>query len=354
MANIDLAVGQVNITANFLIARARKVSTPLIEETREEYPSPLAPSFNVLLPPSGSIDPVNYYVDFYESSDGIALDLLLAQFVVNAKDNLILSETRWYKVGEGGPVDPAADQDILSDPYLDGKTITKVFKEGQGPLAPPEYAYKDYDLYAGGGVQLLNGQIFSAGERVAVEITYTGQQTLIAGAGMYSAVVVITANTTLASTHRNKRIRCVGASSRLVVTLENVAAVPEGTFYHITHNDGNQLQTKILPAVGDSITYFTDTYSEMTIAPGEYLRVEKIGVKWEAVLVHPGILQVGERMAAGWNAHPNTKPEDATLYDGDDYPRIWWWITNKLPATHVITDDTVTGAYVHPANKEGL
>ena len=137
MANIDLSVGQINITNN-LIARARKVATPLVEETREVYPAPLPASFNVILPSSGDIDATVYYVDFYESADGTTLDLLLAQFVVNAKNNIVTEETRWYDVGGSAPTDPAPDQDTLTDPYLDGKTISRVFKDGVGrPLVDP-------------------------------------------------------------------------------------------------------------------------------------------------------------------------------------------------------------------------
>lgn len=356
MANIDLSVGQINITANWLIARARKVSDPLVEITREEYPSPLAASFNVLLPPSGSIDPVNYYVDFYESSDGSTLDSLLATFVVNAKSNLIVEETRFYKGGGAGTADPPAFGDTLTDPYLDGKTIARVFKEGPGrPLVPEAYTYKEWELVTGGGIKLLNGAIFGQDEVIAIVISYLGQQTNVSAGNLYNGVVTKTATTTLTSTDRNKRIRCVGASSRMVITLESLAAVPDGTFYHFTHNDGNQLQTKIIPAGGNTITYFTQTFTELTISPGEYLRVEKVGSIWEAVLVHSGILQVGERFSGTWKDHPNCKPEDGTLYDGDDYPRIWWWINNKLPSTHVITDDTViNGGYTHPSGKHGL
>lgn len=355
MANIDLAIGQVNITSNFLHVRARKVTTPLVVEAFENYPSPLASSFNVLLPSTGDIDPTDYYVDFYESSDGTALDLLLAQFVVNAKNNLIIEETRFYKVNGGGANDPASDQDTLTDTYLDGKTISRVFRDGVGrPLAPEAYLYKEWELVAGGGIKMLNGQLFSDGEIIAIVISYLGDQQTTGSAGLYNGVVTITADTTLTSTHRNKRIRCVGATSRLVVTLEDVTTVPDASFYHFTHNNGNQFQTKIVPVGGQSITYYNTTYTELTIAPGETLRLEKQGSTWEVVLPLEGVLHVGERTAAGWNAHPNTKPEDGTLYDGDDYPRIWYWLSNSLPSTHKVTDDLVIGGgYVHPVGREG-
>jgi hypothetical protein len=358
MANINLSVGQINITGD-LIVIARKVSTPLVEETREVYPSPLASSFNVVLPSSGDIDPVNYYVDFYESSDGVTLDLLLAQFVVKAKSDLIAQEVRFYDVGGSGDNDPAPDQDTLNDPYLDGKAISEVYIDGVGrPLAPPDYSYKEYDLVSGGGIQLLNGRLFSFGEKVAIVISYLIEQTSGSGGGgsnMYSSVVTITEDTTLGSTHRGKRLRCVGDSDRLVITLEDVTAVPDGTYYHITQNDGNQFQTRILADTGQSIQYAGETYAEISISKGEYIRIEKTGSIWEAVLVHQGVLMVGERFAGTWNGHPNTKPENGALYDGDDWPRIWYWLENYLPSTHKVVDDNVTsGGYTHPAGKEGL
>lgn len=353
MANIDLSVGQINITGD-LIVRARKVSTPLVEEAREVYPAPLASSFNVILPASGSIDPTAYYVDFYESADGVSLDLLLAQFVVQATNEIVTQEVRFYDVGGGGANDPAPDQDTLTDTYLDGKTITMVFRDGVGrPLVDPGYSSKEYDLVAGGGIQLLNGQLFSFGEKVAIVISYLTDQQQVSGGGMYEGVETITANTTLSSTHRNKRIRCAGGSTQLVITLEDVSAVPDGTFYHFTHNAGVQLQTKIVPLT--TIAYFNTVYTEMTIGPGEYLRVEKFGGVWEATMVHSGFLQVGERIAATWNDHPNTKPEDGALFDGDDYPRMWYWLTTFLPASHKVFDNGVTaGGYVHPVGQEGL
>lgn len=355
MANIDLSVGQINITAN-LIARARKVSTPLVEETREVYPAPLPSSFNVILPSTGSIDPTVYYVDFYESSDGTTLDLLLAQFVVNAKDNIVIEETRWYLVDGLLPTDPPGNQDTLVDSYLDDKTISRVFKDGVGrPLVDPTQTYNEFALVTGGGIQLLNGQLFSSGEKVAIVISYLAQQQIVSGSNMYNGVDSITTSQTLNSAHRNKRIRCAGVTAQLVVTLEDLTVIPEGTFWYFTHNDGNQYQTKIKAAVGQVITYHSSVYTELSIGPGEFMRVEKYGSILEAVLVHDGVLRVGERFAATFTFHPNTQPEDGALYDGDDWPRIWYWLVNELPATHKITDDTLTGGgYVHPAGKEGL
>ncbi len=357
MAQIRLAIGQVNIV-DWLVVKARKTSTPLVVEASEAYAPPQPANRNVVVPAVGNIDPTIYYIDFYESPDGVALGILLAQFVYDLKNQRIIAERRYYKVGGIHANDPPANQDTLTDTYLDGKTISGVFMEGIGrPLVPPDYDFKEYDPVVGGGIKLLNGKLFAQDEVVVVEISFAVDQiTTTGGGGLYNGVVTLTANTTLNNTHRGKRLKCESnSSSRQVHTLEDVATVPDGTFYHFTQNAGNQLQTKILPFAGQSITYNKTIWTEMTIAPGEYLRIEKTGSIWEATMVHPGILQVGERIPAQWKDHPNAFPEDGTLYDGDDYPRIWDFVKNKLPATHKITDDLVIGGgYVHPVDKVGL
>lgn len=356
MGQIRLGLGQVNIT-DHLIVIARKTTTPLVIEAQEPFAPPQPAIRNVVVPAVGDIDPVIYYVDIRESVDGVTLGLLLSQFVYDLKNKVITAERRFYKVGGAGPNDPAAGQNILSDPSLDGLTISGVFKEGFRYLMTPDLSNKEFDLHAGGGIELLNDKQFGQDEVWMIEISYLSDQQIIGGgAGLYSGVELIQVDTVLGVIHRGKRLKCESnASSRLVVTLEDIVTVPDGTVYHFTSNGGNQFQTRILPAIGQTIVYNGEGYTEMTLGKGEFIRIEKVGVIWEATMVHPGTLQVGERFPGSWKDHPSTKPEDAALYDGDDWPRPWWWIKNKLPVTHYIIDDNViNGGYVHPAGKEGL
>jgi hypothetical protein len=354
MGQIRLGIGAVNIT-NHLIGVARKTTTPLVIEAQESYAPPHPMTRNVVIPAVGDIDPVIYYVDFYESSDGIALDLLLSQFVYDLKNKIVIAERRFYVVGGPGANDPAPDQQILIDAYLDGKTITGVFKEGFRYLRPDTENIVEWEPYTGGGIELQGDLYFNGGEVYTVEISYLADQTQVAGGGMYSGVDLIDVDTTLSTSNRNKRLRChAAAASSLVVTLESVALVPDGTFYHFTTNAGTHNQTRILPAGSETILLNGENYPELWVGKGEFLRIVKVGSIWEAEMAHDNILRVGERFAGTWKDHPSTKPEDATLYDGDEWPRIWWWISNKLPSTHKITDDTViNGGYAHPTGRVG-
>lgn len=355
MAQIRLGIGQVNITGH-LIAVARKTTTPLVIEAQESYAPPHPATRNVVVPASGSIDPVIYYVDFYESSDGVALDLLLSQFVYDLKNQIVISERRFYVVGGPASTDPAPDQTILEDAYLDGKTISGVFKEGFRYLRPSTETIPEWQPHTGGGIELLNDIIFSGGEVYSVEISYQADQTAVIGTnGMYNGVVLIDTDTTLSITHRNKRCRCESAASnKLVVTMESIAGVADGTFYHFTSNGGAQNQTRILLSGGETVKYNGENYTEISISKGEFVRIVKTGSFWEAEMAHPGILQVGERFAGTWRDHPNSKPENNDLYQGEEWPRIWWWIKTKLPSTHYLTDDNVINEpYSRPAGREG-
>jgi hypothetical protein len=356
MAQIRLSIATVNIT-NDLIVIARKTTTPLVIEAQEVYDAPHPTTQNVVLPAAGDIDPVIYYVDFYESGDGVSLDLLLSSFQYDLKNNVILSERRFYTVGGLGPNDPPADQDTLTDPYLDGKTISGVFKEGFRYLKPETEAVPEWEVVAGGGIKLLGGKQFSFGEVVSVEISYTGSSgSGSSGGGLYNGTVLIDTNTTLNTTYRNKRIRTESAASNvLVVTLEPVGSVPDGAFYHFTNNGGNQNQTRVLPSGSETIKYNGENYPEMWVGKGEYLRITKTGTFWEGELVHPFTLQVGEHASATWKDHPSCKPEDGGLYDGDEWPRIWWWLKNKLaPGSFYVDDTVIDPGYTHPVDFAGL
>jgi hypothetical protein len=354
MAQIKLTLGQVNITG-YLVVVARKTTTPLVVEAQESYAPPHPATRNVVVPASGSIDPVVYYIDIYESSDGIALDLLLSQFVYDLKNQLIISERRFYVVGGPGANDPAPDQQILTDAYLDGKTISGVFKEGFRYLRPDTENIVEWEPVTGGGIELQGSLFFSGGEVYIVEISYLADQTQVSTGGMYSGVELIDADTTLSSSYRNKRLRChSAASNKLVVTLESVALVPDGTFYYFTSNAGMQNQTRLLPAGSETILYNGENYPELSFGKGEFVRIVKVGSIWEAEMAHENILRVGERFAGTWKDHPSTFPENGALFDGDEWPRIWWWISNKLPSTHKITDDTVIdGGYSAPTDRRG-
>lgn len=358
MAVIKLTIGAVNIT-NYLIVVARKTTDPNTIAAQQAYaPEDLDAPVNVLLPDSGALDAGTYYVDYRESTDGETLGTLLGTFTYDATNKKPISETRYYLTNGPRDIDPEGDQTDLIDPYLDGKNITSIYKEGFRPLVPPggdTESFKEYDLITGGGVKLLGGQLFNDNEVTVIEITYTlSYDDSASNAGLYDGVVLITEDTTLGTTHRNKCLKCESVSTKLVITLEDLSTVPDGKFYYFRSNRGSQKKVRILPATGDKILFAGVERDEVSLGLGESVRIEKATDIWEVVTEWKGQECVGERVTKGVKDTLNLVPEDGSLQDGDIEPRLFKFV-HDLPATHKIIDDAVINiGYVHPEGKEGM
>lgn len=358
MAVISLFYSAVNIT-DYLIVTASKVSNPIPEEAREVFDPPHTGVVNAIIPSSGELDATNYYVRWYSSSDGSSLDLLLAEFVYDAKNKKPISERRFYQVGGIRDIDPLPDQNQLIDPYLDGKNITDVHKQGYGPLAPPSTTFKEYDLLPGGGIELLNDQMFNDGEFMSIEITYVQEyESSESKRGFYNGTLLIEEDTELADEHRDKRLKCEGTGATLAIWLEDVATVPDGRFYYITCNGGTPKEVRVIPKTGSGqkIRFEGVDYDEVSVGLGEMVRIEKYGTYWEVVTPFPGLSQVGERIMKGTTNAKNAIPEDPTVvYSGYEYARLYYWITHMLPSGNYVIDANVGNvSYTHPAGKEGM
>ncbi len=366
MANFSFSIGSVGIS-NYLLVIARKGTAPTVEAARQNFAGPQPTTRNITFT---GLDATVYYFDFRSSSDGVSLGTLLSTYVVNVKEQIILAERRNYITDGGRANDPVSGAMTITDPYLDGKTISGVFREGFRFLLPPTEgpSFKEYDLVSGGGITVTKGSPFSNMEVITIEISYLADQSIPDTSGTaapFGTVITLTGNTTLGSTHFNKRLRCEGTGGvQMVISLPDLATVPEGTAFYAMQNGGNQIQTRFLPFSGQLFKYFNTTYwnpnyTELSMSPGEYLWFEKrtIGVTayWEVVQAHEGFLKVGIITTTQFLNHPNILPEDNRLLDGDDYPRLYWFVKNILPSTHKIVDDLVVGgSYSRPVNKQGL
>jgi len=345
---VNISIGVTGIT-DYLLVIVRKVSAPTIEATRQSFgPAPTAVNA------SFDLDPVTYNFDFRNSVDGTAIGTLIATYVVDAASNQIISEKRYYTCDGGGTYDPAPGATTIVDPYFIGKNISAVFKEGFRYLIPTtEWTF------AVDTVEVINGTAFDTSEVFIVEITYKSSINTITNSTEFEDIQTLTADTVLDSTYYNNKLKLASAAATLLITLPSIATVPDGKFYFFQSFGGLQKQTRILCDGIDKIFFDgfqlgTDELSEIWVAKGEYLKLVKEGTYWEVERSHKGLTMVGEKFVASYKDHPTAGIENGTLYDGDEYPRIYWWIKNVLAANNKIVDDTVTsGLYVHPADSVG-
>lgn len=353
MINLKVTLGTVNYT-DFLHVTASKINSPsaIVWETWIDVP---VSNYNFIIP---NLDPENYFIRYYDAATNVALGTLAIELIVNAVTGDTISERRFYTCGGGGTADPADGASLITDSFLIGKTITGCFKEGFRFFKADEYLFTE----AAGTVAVLNGTTFSAGEVFIVEIKYnTGVSATPTGATLYAGTLNVIENTkTLTAMDRDKRVRCVGVIATQVITLPSLVSLAvENGFYFDNTCGGVAAQVKIvLPGVEkirfNGFMAASNLFSEFWVSKGEHLLIRKFDdTYWEVITDYKGV-EVGNRQAATYNAMAGWLPEDGRLLDGDEYPRLWWWVNDILPDSHLITDDTVIGTgYAHPPAKIG-
>lgn len=357
---LKVTTGTINYT-DWLHVTAAKVISPSTVEYETWIDVPIT-NYNFIIPVN---DPENYIVSFYDAATNVALGSLRLQLIVNALTNEFIYEKRYYQCDRGLTGDPVSGDLQIVDPYFTNKTIQSIFKEGFRFLVPATEWEMDTTTTTDDTIKLLTGVSFNTDEVMVVEIKLAAGVVAASGGSFYRGRVDVTAATyTVLVGDKNKRHRLMGTVATQVITLCSLSGFSQDESLVFDNCCGGVAkQVKILTAGVENIVFngfrsASNNFTEFWVAKGEVLMIARVDNNWEVVLDYKGT-NVGEHFAATYKDHPNTIIEDgqigAVALDGDEYPRLWWWLKNVLPNTHFIEDDLVVNtSYVHPAGKEGL
>lgn len=350
---LKISLGTINYN-DFLHVTASKVSTPSAIAWEDWIDVPVT-NYNFIIP---GLDPENYYVRYYDAPTIGSLGTLVAELLVNALTGEFEYERRFYTVDGPGQYDPIDGTSIITDPYFHDKNITGVFKEAFRYLEPIT-EWTDAALFS--TVSILNGTSFSSGEKIAIEIKYkVANTTSNTGGGFYDGNLDIPeATRTLLAAEVNKRLRLLGTAATQVITLPLLSSLGANNgFYFDNSVGGVAVQTKILFAGANKLRFNgfdlpTNEFDEFWVSRGEHLLIKKYDdTYWELVLDYKGT-NVGEKVTLGFAKHPNILLENFALKNADEYPRLWWWLTNVLPPTHYYTVADIATATAPTLNRTG-
>lgn len=345
MIPLQVFTGSVNFTTYLHVTLAR-VSSPTQVVWELWIPEPKA-NYNFIIP---APDEDVYYVTFYQAPTNAEMGLLVSQCTVAAVSAAFKHDILFYEFGNLPATASVDDTNtILTDTYLIGKEVESLFKEGFRFLELTKEA--TYEITTG-VITLLNGTVFAIHEKFTVGIKYSADNsgnTSTTTGGLYAGSKTIsTQAATLLVSDKNKRIRLQGSAATQVITIPSIVSLSDDDgFYFDNTCGGVAVQPKIIFTGSDSIKYngfftSTDFFQEFWVSKGEHLLIRKYTDGstpfFEVITDYKGV-EVGRRMAAGVVGQPGYIPEDFNLYDGDEYGRVWWYIKNKLPATHVLVDD---------------
>lgn len=342
MVDLKITLGTVNYT-DYLHVTASKVSSPgsVAWETWIDVP---VTNYNFVIP---GLDPDNYYIRYYDALTNSALGILVAELIVNALTGDVMYERRFYTVDGPGANDPVNGATSITDPYLIGKNVTGVFKEAFRYLKPTEeYIFNDTTGFINLDPNVTNASL-SSGEKVSVEIKYQVPSVVAAAGGLYNGTLTITTSTyALTGGDADKRIRLLCNGSVQQITLCSLASLAENKGFYFDNSCGGLAYQVLLILNGTDVLnyngfnndgYSSNDFTEFWVSKGEHLLIRKFTVggvsKWEVITDYKGV-NVGEKVTVGFSNHTNILLENGQVYSASEYPRIWWWINNILPATH--------------------
>lgn len=341
---IDLKVvlGTVNYT-DYIRVSASKVSSPGVDDYVNYIDVPVV-NYVFVIP---GLDPTDYYLRFRDAPDVFTLGTLVMEVLVNAVTGEWIYERRFYRLN-ALPVGISFTSTTLTDPYLQNKNVSGVFKEGFRYLNfDGETSFDD----ATGIVSLTDGVMnFNGDETFIVEIKYNaGNNNIVSTAKLFADTITVDASSySMSSLDKNKRFMLDCSTSKQVFTVCPVSSLSQGDVVIIENKrDGLQKQSKIIFDGTDKVHFngfdlgAPNELSELWLAKGQSLFLRKEGTDLEILFEYQGT-RVGERMNGTFKGHPNWLPEDGRLLDGDELPGLYWWIRNVLSNDQYVTDDTVS------------
>lgn len=147
---------------------------------------------------------------------------------------------------------------------------------------------------------------------------------------------IITADTTLTSSDKNKAIFLQGAGSQLNIYLPALSTLSDYDYLVFYSNGGSHINASILCQGADKILWKVFTPS-LIIAQYEQLKVFKANGVYNVDFVSDGVNKVGEIVDIYSQNEPNTVRLNGTELNRADYPRLWAWI-QALPFGALVSD----------------
>lgn len=350
MATVKFSIGQVNIT-DFLLVQLyyQDAPTALVDEI-VLAPDDLDDINNIVF---DNILPKPVSVEARESPDGVDPGNLLSTFVIDVTNKLESIERRFYRVGGPRDIDPLPDTFDLTDPYFEGKKILGVFLEGY------RYLYEwlpgaDFDMQewrrVGNSIQLIDSQNgeygnsegpkMHAGQVWVVDILFLQDQIVNEATEPAVAYEEITESIMLSAVHRRKWNVINGGATRIVLTAEALATLPDGEWFGFIVNGGNQYQTVFKCSESDTVIVNGLGRPAIYFGRSEKWKIYKRGSAYDILDGLENIAKVGNFVKTYSSSVLGALPCDGAERDGDDYPRIYEYIKN-LPIGAAVNSQTL-------------
>lgn len=338
MAEIGLSIHASGYTGK-LIIRWLKASAPLTEVGRSAaFDFPYIAVYTI-----PNLDPEVYIVQLWRSADGTTLSELIQPWSIDATlFNEVSAVTYQYRVGRGSSgsspawADPANGDTTLVDTRLNGATQDELYvvEAGYGPKLNSEY-----NLHAGGGIELLGGKTFDDGTNwfITMQRTVT-QSTAPSSVSDYAVRVLADSDFTAGSVDFDstfyKKICAVTADGSTVkVVFPSRLLISDTKVRFSTHGMASAMLVLQLNA-GDHVNFLGVSRNAIYLGQGEEIEIYVKGNQFYVSQYAGDARRVGQRFF-GDKLELNALFADGSEYNQADFPRLMQFI-DDLPSGNVL------------------
>ncbi len=323
MAAVKGTIGANGGTDGIIIV-IYKSTAPSVEVDRIFKPFPHSAPYNFQF---SDVVPGNYLVNIHWTTDGTTLGALVADYWYPA-----VSSTGGVGVVQFlGGTDVADGATEWNNADLAGKELLLLYEEGTRPL---RNGY-EWEPIATGGVRLLAGRTFSDEGVWTVMYAETVISSVpVAGGAEFTEISELPGNTTLSSAEVNKWVIATGIASSQTLGLPPAGSISSGG-YMISHDGRGPINVRITATGTNTIRFRGQNLQYIDLGIGEKVTLIKSSNGWR-VRDYAGQWDRLGDIHAVRDIVINQLPADGqTLYDGNQYRRIYEWLLN-LPSNRVV------------------
>lgn len=329
----------LNTPANFLVFALYNASAPtvLIESVSptKPYGDPLQITFTTALTQG------LYLIKLWESVDTTPAGTVRNSFTQAVTTSSILVRLPIYLQADIFPAGFVSGTNTWSNPSLVGWDFW-LERKGSGTLFPDDTAAAapDYHKEVLGGFTLL-----AADDNIQPEeefIIFFVPQVVEAPAGNASPVFqsrrIITTDTTLTNSDKNKALILQGATSVLNVTMPSLSTVADFDPFYIQSNGGSHINGSIICQGSDKL-FFQTAVGSLILGQCEMMRVYKADGVYYVDSDLTGVKGTGEFLYNYGKIELNTIQCAGQLLLRSEYPRLWAFVQSL--ETGAVTTDTL-------------
>ena len=320
MADFTFTIG-INTNPYPFRVKMFEASAPSVVVATQDVALPHTASQQVVF---AGLNDVSHYCEVYELIGSSLGDRLYRLFVQPKQKDAVNNPDIELVVGTDMAADQA-DYDGSTDyPDYSGLiagTDYTITRRGIGPLKASEFVDNPPFGFSLVGDSFHDLDTFFIKFYTKVKITPGGGASPTSGK-MFTDVMTVTVDTSLDSTYLNKLVSINSDTSKIVLTLDFLANIPDMSFIGFSCQQIRQKNAVIKAQTGELIYWNQQSVGKIVLSPGESLILTKKGTKFYVVSITSNHNQLGNVIYGYRKKNDEIEADGSTLLR-DVYVKLW-------------------------------